>query len=81
MAVGSTERTPSESKKPSFPSRIRFYHFWRNPLSQPLLDQSDQSARFHFTPIATPFRYLVELLKLQFPFFHHYFKYLNLDFC
>jgi hypothetical protein len=37
MAAGSTERTsgyfgdqtPNESKKPSFPSRIRFYHFWR----------------------------------------------------
>jgi hypothetical protein len=45
-------------KKPRFPSRIRFYHFWRTLLSQPLLDQSDQSARFYFTPIATPFRYL-----------------------
>jgi hypothetical protein len=44
-------------KKPYFPFRIQFYHFWRTPLSQPLLDQSDQSARFYFTPIATPFRY------------------------
>jgi hypothetical protein len=44
--------------RPCFPSRNRFYHFWRTPLSQPLLDQSDQSARFYFTPTATPFRYL-----------------------
>jgi hypothetical protein len=67
MAAGSTERTsfgdqtPSESKKPCFPSRIRFYHFWRTPLSQPPwppLDQSNQSARYYSTPIATPFRYL-----------------------
>jgi hypothetical protein len=66
MAAGSTERTsgyfgdqtPSESNKPCFPFRIRFYHFSRTPLSQPLLDQSDQSARFYFTPIATPFRNL-----------------------
>jgi hypothetical protein len=36
MAARSTERTPGyfgdqtpgESKKPSFPSRNRFYHFW-----------------------------------------------------
>jgi hypothetical protein len=43
MAAGSTERTsgyfgdqtPSKSKKPCFPSRHRFYHFWRTPLSQP----------------------------------------------
>jgi hypothetical protein len=62
MAAGSTERTsgyfgdqtPSKSKKPCFPSRHRFYHFWRTPLSQPLLDQSDQSARFYFMPTATP---------------------------
>ncbi|KAH0817165.1 hypothetical protein GEV33_005626 [Tenebrio molitor] len=48
MAAGSTERTsgyfedqtPSESKKPSFPFRNWFYHFWRTPLSQPLLDQT-----------------------------------------
>jgi hypothetical protein len=43
------DQTPNESKKPRFPSRIRFYHFWRTSLSQPLLDQSDQSARFYFT--------------------------------
>jgi hypothetical protein len=57
MAAGGNERTsgyfadqtPSEPKKSCFPSRIRFYHFWRTPLSQPLLDQSDQSARFYFT--------------------------------
>jgi hypothetical protein len=66
MNAGSTERTsgyfgdqtPSKSKKPCFPSRLRFYHFWRTPRSQPLLNQSDQSARFYFTPIAIPFRYL-----------------------
>jgi hypothetical protein len=88
MAAGSTERTsgyfgdqtPSQSKKPCFPFRIQFYHLWRTPLSQPLLDQRDQSARFYFTPIATPFRYLLELFKFQLPFFHHYFKCLNLDF-
>jgi hypothetical protein len=51
ITAGSTERTssyfgdqtPSESKKPCFPSRVRFYHFWRTPLSQPLLDQKGQS--------------------------------------
>jgi hypothetical protein len=56
MAAGNAERTsgyfgdqtPSESKKPSFPFHIRFYHFWRTPLSQHLLDQNDQSARFYF---------------------------------
>jgi hypothetical protein len=54
MAAGGTERTsgyfgdqtPSELKKPCFPFRIRFYHFWRTPLLQPLLNQSCQSARF-----------------------------------
>jgi hypothetical protein len=52
MAAGSTERTssyfgdqtPSESKKPCFLFRIWFCHSSRTPLSQPLLDQSDQSA-------------------------------------
>jgi hypothetical protein len=76
MAAGGTKRTsgyfgdqtPSESKKPCFPFRIRFYHFWRTPLSRPLLDQSDQLARFYFMPIATPFAVSLELLKLQFPF-------------
>jgi hypothetical protein len=66
MAAGSTERTsgyfgdqtPSESKSPVSRPAIGFYHFWRTPLSQPLLDQSDQSAGFYFTPTATPFRYL-----------------------
>jgi hypothetical protein len=56
MAAGSTERTsgyfgdqtPNESRKPYFPFRIQFYHFWRTPLSQPLLDQGDQSAWFYF---------------------------------
>jgi hypothetical protein len=66
MAAGSTERTsgyfrdqtPSESKKPCFPLRIGFYHFWRTPLSQPLLDQSVQSARFWPTswPTSSSFR-------------------------
>jgi hypothetical protein len=63
LTAGGTERTfryfgiqnPSESKR--LVSRPSF-GFWRTPLSQPLLDQSDQSARFYFTPIATPFRYL-----------------------
>jgi hypothetical protein len=39
MAAGGSERTsgyfgdqtPSETKKPCFPSRIRFYHFWGAP--------------------------------------------------
>jgi hypothetical protein len=87
MAAGSTERTfgyfggqtPSESKKPCFPSRIRFYHFWRTPLSQPLLDQSDQSVRFYFTPTAT--EDISRTFKITVPVFHHYFKCLNLDFC
>jgi hypothetical protein len=34
------------------------YFINRLALSQPLLDQSDQSARFYFMPTATPFRYL-----------------------
>jgi hypothetical protein len=74
ITAGSTERTsgyfgdqtPSESKKPRFLSRIRFYHFWRTPLSQPLLDQSDQSARFYFTCYLRRLRHLwisLELLK------------------
>jgi hypothetical protein len=65
MAAGSTERTSGffgdqtrVNQKSLVPARIRFNHFWRTPLSQPLLDQSDQSALFYFTPIATPFRFL-----------------------
>jgi hypothetical protein len=54
MAAGGTERTfgyfgdqtPNESKKPRFPFHVRFYHFSSTPLLQPLLDQSDQSARY-----------------------------------
>jgi hypothetical protein len=80
MAAESTERISGYFGYQT-PFCIRCYHFWRTQLSQPLLNQSDQAARFYFTPIATPFRYLLELLKLPFPFFRHYFKCLNLDFC
>jgi hypothetical protein len=88
MAAEGTERTsgyfgdqtPSESKKPPCPFRIRFYHFWRTPLSQPLLDQSDQSARFYFTPTGHPFD-ISGTFEITVSVFHHYFKCLNLDFC
>jgi hypothetical protein len=88
MAAGSNERTsgyfgdqtPSESKKLCFLFRIRFYHFWRTSLSQPLLDQSDQSVRFYFTPTATPLD-ISRTFEITVPVFHHYFKCLNLDFC
>jgi hypothetical protein len=76
MAAGSNERTsgyfgdqtPSESKKLCFLFRIRFYHFWRTPLSQPLLDQSDQSSSVLLYADRDTFSISLELLKLQFPF-------------
>jgi hypothetical protein len=66
MAAGSTERTsgyfgdqtPSESKKPCFPFRIRFYHFWRTPLSQPLLDQVTNQLGSTLRRSRKPFRNL-----------------------
>jgi hypothetical protein len=55
-------QTPNESKKPRFPFR-RFYP--NTPLSQPLLDQSDQSARYDFVTPADrdTFSISLELLK------------------
>jgi hypothetical protein len=93
MAAGGTERTsgyfgdqtPSESKKPRFPEfRIRFYHFSRTPLSQPLLNQSDQSARFYFTCYLHRSRHLFDIsitFEITVSGCHHNFKCLNLDFC
>jgi hypothetical protein len=92
MAAGDTERTsgyfrdqtPSESKKPCFPFRIRFYHFWRTPLSQPILAQKDQSARYDFTCYFSQSRHLCDISRtfdLTVSIFQHKFKCLNLDFC
>jgi hypothetical protein len=70
MAAGGTERTPgyfgdqtpSEPKKPCFPFRIRFYHFWRTPLSQPLLDQSSTLRRSrHLFDISRTFEITVSV--------------------
>jgi hypothetical protein len=80
MAAGGTEctfgyfgdQTPNESKKPRFPFQIRFYHFSSTPLLQPLLDQSDQSARYD-SVLVTPadrdiFRYLENFCyRFRFP--------------
>jgi hypothetical protein len=45
----SLEITPRvKQKEPRFSFRLRFYHFPNTPLLQPLLDQSDQSARYDF---------------------------------
>jgi hypothetical protein len=56
-------QTPNESKKPRFPFRVRFYP--NTLLSQPLLDQSDQSARYDFVTPAdrNTFSISPELLK------------------
>jgi hypothetical protein len=89
MAAGGTsgyfgDQTRSESKKPCFPFPIRFYHFWRTPLSQPLLDQSDQSAQFYFTCYLRRSRHLLDIsrtFEITVSVFHHNFKGLNLDFC
>jgi hypothetical protein len=55
-------------EKPSFPSRNRFYHFWRTPLSQPLLDQSGSVLLYADRDTLS---ISLELLKLQFPFSTH----------
>jgi hypothetical protein len=80
MGAGGTERTsgyfgdqiPSESKKPSYPFRVWFYHFSSTPLLQPLLDQNDQSARYDSVLFTSAdrdiFSISLELLKLQIPF-------------
>jgi hypothetical protein len=39
MAAGGNERTSGYFWRSNPESRIWFYHFWRTPLSQPLLDQ------------------------------------------
>jgi hypothetical protein len=84
MAAGGTERTsgyfgdqtPSESKKPRFPFSVRFYHFSNTPLSQPLLDQKDQSARYDFICYSRRSRHLFDIsttFQITVSVFHHNF--------
>jgi hypothetical protein len=79
MAAGSTERTssyfgdqtPSESKKPCFPFRIRLYHFWRNPYLTKVTNQLGSTLRRPRHPFD------IYTFEITVSVFHHYFKCLN----